>query len=150
MAVFGDTETTKQCGGIALGIPSLELGKTLLEFGGTHAVGIAEIGLCVQGVLFLHYIPQHGMAAKDGLEDGAVVEFEVILFQHAHTLAGALGDSTGRWRELTGKHAHESRLAGSVGTYYTIAVAGCEFEVDILKERFFTELDAKICNCNHL
>ena len=42
--------------------------------------------------------------------------------------------------ELPAEHAHQRGLAGTVGTDYAIAVAGSEFEIDVLKKGLFAEL----------
>ena len=84
------------------------------------------------------------MAAQHCLEHGAVVEFEVVLFEHAHALAGALGDGAVSGGELSGKNAHQGGFARAVSADYSIAVAGSEFHIHILEKNAFAELYAKI------
>ncbi len=84
------------------------------------------------------------MTAQYGLEHGAVVEFEVILFEHAHALAGTLGDGAVSGGELTRKNAHQGGFACSVSADYSIAVAGSEFHIHILEKNTFAELYAKV------
>ena len=81
------------------------------------------------------------MPAENSLEHGAVIELEVVLFEHTHTFARALSDSSGGRRELAAEHTHKGGFTGSVGTDDAIAVAGRELEVYVLEQRFFTELN---------
>ncbi len=92
MAILLDAESAEQCGGVALGVPSLEFGKFLLELGGAYAVGVGEVGLRIEGVFLTHNVPEHGVPLEHGVHDGAVVELEVVLLKHAHALAGTLCD----------------------------------------------------------
>ncbi len=92
MTVFLYAKATEQGGGIAFGIPAFELGEALFKFGCTHSVGLTEVGFCIESVFLLHDIPQMRMAAEHCFEHGAVIELEVVLFENAHTLAGALLD----------------------------------------------------------
>ena len=133
VAVFLNTETAQKCCRIALGIPAFEFCEFLLELGGPHAILIVEVGLGIESVLLLHYIPEHGMTAEHCFEHSTVVELEVILLKHTHTLTGALLHRTSRGSELPAEHTHQRRLAGAVSSDYTIAVTGREFEVHILK-----------------
>ncbi len=140
VTVFLYAKAAQQRRGIALGVPTLELGEALLQLGSPYAVGIVEIRLGIERVLLLHNVPQHGMTLKHGVEHCAVVKLEVVLLQHAHTLAGALRHTARCGRELPAEHAHQRGLAGTIGTDYAIAVAGSELEIDVLKKGLFAEL----------
>ena len=47
-------------------------------------------------------------------------------------------------RELPAEHAHQRGLAGTVGAYYAIAVAGSELEIDVPKKGLFAECIPKL------
>ena len=79
MEVFLDAEAREELGGVALGVPSVEFGKFLFKFGSAYAVFVGEVGLGVEGILFLHDVPQHGVSHEDGVEHSAVVELVVVL-----------------------------------------------------------------------
>ena len=144
-----DAETAEKGGGVALGVPAFELGEFFLQFGGTDAVGFGEVLLGVKGIFFFHNVPQHGVALQHGVQHGAVVEFEVVLLQHAHALAGALAHRAGGGCQLAAEDAHQCGLARTVGADYAVAVAGSELEVHILEERLFAELYCQIADCDH-
>ena len=84
-----DAKARKQGCGIRLGIPAVHLGKLLFEFGGTHAVLLGHLGLFVDGILLLHDVVEHGVAAQHGVEYRVLVILVVILLQHAQALAGS-------------------------------------------------------------
>ena len=92
MLVLLYTEAAQEGGGIAFGVPAFEFGKFLFKLGSADSVGIGEVFFGIQGILLLHDVPKHGVALQDGLHDCEVVILEVVLFEHAHALAGALGD----------------------------------------------------------
>ena len=50
VAVLLDAEAAQQGCGVALGVPSLELGKFFLQLRGADAVGVAEVGLGVESI----------------------------------------------------------------------------------------------------
>ncbi len=139
--VFLNAKTGEQSGGISLGVPALEFGELLLQLAGPHAVGIAEIRLCIKGIFLFHYIPQHSVALQYSVEYRTLVEFEVVLLKHAHTFARALHHVAVGGAELSAEYAHKRRLAGAVGSYDAIAVAGGEFQVYVLKQNSFAELN---------
>ena len=141
VAVLLDAQTAQQSRGVALGVPPFQLGEFLLQLRGADAVGVGEIGLGIQLVFLFHYIPEHGVALEHGVEHGAVVEFEVILLKHAHTLARAHRHCAVGRRQLVRKNPHQRGLAGTVGTDYAVAVARREFQVYVLKQNSFTELN---------
>ncbi len=47
-------------------------------------------------------------------------------------------------RELPAEHAHQRGLAGTVGAYYAIAVAGSELEIDVPKRGFLPNCIPKL------
>ena len=142
MAVFLYAETAQKSGSVGFGVPAFEFGEFFLEFGGADAVFVGEVGFCVEGVFFLNDIPELGVAHQDGVEHGAVVEFEVVLLKHAHALARAHRYGAVGWAELVGEDSHQGGFAGPVGSDDAVAVARREFQVYVLKQYSFTELDS--------
>ena len=55
--VFLDTQTGKQLGSIALGIPTVEFGKFLFQFGSTNAILVAEVLFGIEGIFLLNDVP---------------------------------------------------------------------------------------------
>ena len=141
MLVFLDAETAQQSGSVALGVPALEFGEFLFKLRGAYAVGVAEIFFGIEGVFLIDDIPQHGVTLDDGVENREVVKLEVVLFENAHALARTLRHGAVCRAEFSAEHTHKRRLAGAVGANYTIAVAGREFKVHVLKQYSFTELN---------
>ena len=76
MLLLLDAEAAQQGGGVALGVPALQFGELFFQLGGADAVFVAEVGFGIQGILFLHYIPQDGVAPHDGFDDRAVVNLK--------------------------------------------------------------------------
>ena len=127
VAVLLDAEAAQQGCGVALGVPSLELGKFFLQLRGADAVGVAEVGLGVESIFLLHDVPEHCVALEHGVDHRAVVKFEVVLLQHAHSLAGTHGHRAVGGAQLVGKYAHERGLSGTVGADDSVAVARSKF-----------------------
>ena len=107
VTVFFDAEAAQQGRRVAFGIPAFEFGEALFKFGCPYAVGLVEIGFCIEGVFLLHYVPQMRVAAQNGFEHRAVIKFEVVLFQHAHTLARTLLYRARSGSEQPAEHTHE-------------------------------------------
>ena len=150
VAVFLDAEAGEERGGVALGVPAFEFGEFLLKFGGADAVGVGEVLLGIDGILLLHHVPEDGMSAEDSLNDGAFVEFEVVLREDREAFAGTEGDGAVSGGELAGEDAHERRLAGAVGADDAVAIAVGESKVDVLEERALTKLYAEVVDLYHL
>ena len=92
--VFLNAQTRQELGCIALGIPSIEFGKLLLQLCSTDAILVAEVRLGVEGILFLHDFPKHRMTHHHGVDDRAVVELEVVLRKHGEAFARAERDGS--------------------------------------------------------
>ena len=149
MLVLLHAQTAKQRARIALGVPSAELREFFLKFGGTDAVGIREVRLGIKSVFLLHYVPKHRMPLKHRVHNRKLVESEVVLAQHRHTLARPLLHRAVRGRQLTRQYAHQRTLSRAVSADYAVAVARRELQVHILKQHTLAELHTQICNCNH-
>ena len=136
-----DAQTAQQRGGVALGIPPFEFGELLFEFGGPYAVGIAEIGFGIEGVLLLHDVPQYGVAHEYGVDDGKLVEGKVVLTQYREPFARSQRDGTVRGFELVAQDTHEGRFPGAVGSDNAVAVARGELQINVLEKNSFTKLN---------
>ncbi len=120
-------ETLKQLGGVAVGIPAVQLGKLAFQLGGAVAVLLRKRILGIQGILFLHDLIQARITLNDGVQNGKFVKREVILPQDGHAQIWRHLDRTGGWLQITGQHTQECGLTGTVRANDTIAVAGGEF-----------------------
>ena len=87
MDLLRNTQTTQQAGGIALGVPSLHLGKLLLQLRNTDTILVTEIRLSVEGVLLAHDLPQDRMSHQDRVHDRILIKSEVVLAQDRQALA---------------------------------------------------------------
>ena len=81
-----------QPGTFALRFPAVHLGKFRLQFRSADAVFVAEIGLGIQGVFFLHDVIQGLVAHDDGIQHRVGIIGKVVLFQHGHALIFANAD----------------------------------------------------------
>ncbi len=142
MLVLLYAEAAEQARGVALCIPPFEFGELLLKLRGAYAVGIAEVGLGIQGILLLHDVPKHGVTLEHCVHHSEFIKFEVILFEHTHAFARALGYSAVGGTELSAQHTHQCGFAGTVGADNAVAVARSEFHVHILKQHSFSKLYA--------
>ena len=140
MLVLLHTQTAKQRARIAFGVPSAELGEFFFKLRGTDAVGIREIRLGIQRILLFHYVPKHRMPLKHRIHHRKLVESEVVLAQHRHTLARSLLHHAVRGRQLTRQYAHQRTLSRAVCADYAVAVARRELQVHILKQHTLAEL----------
>ncbi len=144
-----DAQAAEQSGGVAFGVPALQLRKFLLQLGGAYAVGVAEVLFGVYGVFLLHYVPEHRVSAQHRFHHRAVVELKVVLTEHAQTLARAKRYCAVGGLQLAAEYAHQRRLARAVGTDDAVAVARRKCEVNVLKKSAFAKLLAKIVYLYH-
>ena len=106
--VFLDAETAEEVGGVAFCRPSAHLAELFLELCYLVAVGVGEVGLGVELVFALHVVPQLFMADEDGVEDGVLVEGEVVLDQYGESFAWCHFDEALGGVELSGEDFEES------------------------------------------
>ena len=85
---LGNAKILQQLCSLALGLPSVHLGKGHFQFSSTVAFLLGHFGLGVQRLTFLHVLPQGLMAHEYGVHHRELVVFKVILLQHRQTLAG--------------------------------------------------------------
>ena len=142
-------QALEQTACVGLCFPAAHFGKLCLQVGGTETVLVGEVGLFVDGVLFLHHVIQVLVAHDDGVENGVIVVGVLVLLQNGQTLALFNGDSAGGGIQLTGEDSQEGGLAGAVGTDDAVAVAGEELEVNVLEQPLTAELHAEVGYCNH-
>ena len=86
MQILLDAETTQKNGSIALCIPSVEFCKFFLQFSCTDSVFICKILFHVKSILLLHDVPKHRVSHHHGVNDRAIIEFEVVLRKNRQTL----------------------------------------------------------------
>ena len=68
--------------GIALGIPSVHLGKLILQFCHLDTVFLIEILLHIESFALLHVLPERLVSHEHSVPDRVLVIFEVVLFEH--------------------------------------------------------------------
>ena len=138
--VFLDAKSGKQGAGITLGGVASHFGKLVFQFSYADAVLVAEVGLAVQGVAFLHHLPHCGVAHQHGVQNGAVVKLEVVLTQYAQTFAGTQFYGSLGGLKLSADGFEQSGLSGSVRTDDSIDVTTCKLHVHVLVQNAFAKL----------
>ena len=79
MLVFLDTQATQQGGGITFGIPSVQLGKLLFQFGNLQSILVREILFGIQHFALLHDVPQHRVSHHHCVHHCKSIPLEVVL-----------------------------------------------------------------------
>ena len=143
------TQTLQQLCRVGVGVPAVQLGELALQLGGAVAVLLGERVLGVQRILLLHDLIQARIALNDGIEYRELVERKVILTQNRHTQTGLHLDRAGGRLEIAGEHTQEGGLAGAVRADDTVAVAGCEFEIDIREQVLTVKVNAEMVDRKH-
>ena len=88
----------------------------------------------------MHDLKQTLVAAENRVENSLLVEREVVLLEDAHAGLGRDGYRTGGRVEIAGQNAQECRLACTVCTDNTVAVALGKFQVYIFEQRLAAEV----------
>src|SRR5207244_1571179 len=96
-----------------------------------------EIGFHIYGVFFVHHVPKALITKYYCLQYRYFIIFIVILFQHAHTLAGSYVNLSCSWVYLARKDFEESRFTGSISANNAITVAVCKFYAYVFKKNPF-------------
>ena len=146
----GDADAVEELGGLGFGIPAVHLGKLALQLRRALAVGVAEVGLGVERVLFLHDVVEAAVAHDDGVHHGEGVVLEVVLLQHAHAVLLAHGHAARGGRKLAGDDAQQRGFARAVGADDAVAVVGLEDEVYVLVEQIAGKLEGDVGEGQHL
>ena len=130
-------------------LPTVHFGKLGFQLRCADTVGFAEIFLFVDRVLFNFNIVQLAVAHHHGVKHGVLVKRKVILAQNRHT--HGLGDRhlARRRLQLTAKDLKEGGFSRAIGSDDAVAVAGCEFEVNVLKEQLTAKVKTQIGDCDH-
>ena len=131
------------------GATAVHVGKFRLQLGGADAVLVGEVGLFIDGVLFLHHIVQVLVAHDDGVQNGVFVVGVLVLLQHGHPLVRVHGDGAAGGVQLPGENPQEGGFAGAVGADDAVAVAGEELEIHILEQPLAAKLHTEIGYCDH-
>ena len=144
-----DTQVLKQLGCLALGFPAVHLSKRHFQFGSTHTILLAHLGLCIEGLALLHILPQWLMSHQHRVHHREFIVFEVVLLKHTHALARQHLDGTLVGLQLSADSTEQGRLTGTVGTDNSIDVSTCKLQVHVFVENLLTKLNRQIGYCNH-
>ena len=144
-----DAKAGKQASCIALSSVAAHLGKLVLQFCHSDTVLVGEVGLAVKSLTLLHHLPHGGVSHQNSIQYGFLVVLEVVLRQHGQTLAGAQFHCALCRFQLATDGLQQSRLAGAVGTDYSVDVSACELHVHVLVKDSLAELYGYIAKCNH-
>jgi hypothetical protein len=145
----GNAQAGEKYRGLRLRLPSAELGELRLELGGPDPVGLGEVVLLVDGRALGPDSLELGPAHDHGIDDAALLEGEVVLGQHRHALARADGYLALVRLDLAGEELEEGGLARAVRPDDSVAVAGSEFEADVLEERALPEGERELGYAYH-
>ena len=124
-------------------------GKFGFQVCSPQAVFVGEIGLFIDGVLFLHHIIQMLVAHDDGVQDGVFVVGVLVLLQNGDPLVGIDGDRAAGGIQLAGEDPQEGGLACAIGADDAVAVAGQELQVNMLEQPLAAKLHTEIADSNH-
>ena len=134
------TQTVQQLAGLGLGVPTAHFSKLGLQLGSPVAVLLGERVLHVERILFVHDLKQTLIAAENRVENSLLVEGKVVLLEYAHTGLGRNRNRAGGRVQIAGQNAQEGRLACTVCTDNTVAVALGKFQVYIFEQRLAAEV----------
>ena len=88
----------------------------------------------------MHDLKQTLVAAENRVENSLLVEGKVVLLEYAHTGLGRNRNRAGGWVQIAGQNAQKCRLACTVCTDNTVAVALGKFQVYIFEQRLAAEV----------
>ena len=74
----------------------------------------------------------------------------MVLLKDAESLAGSDDDVTTGGFDYTRENLKEGRLAGTICTDESVAVALCELDVNVLEEGSFTKSKRDVSSLNHV
>ena len=89
------------------------------------------------------------MPRQYGVEHGVIIEREVILRKDGQPFARPERNGSACRIEVPADGTQKGRLAGAIRPDDAIAIARQKFEIDLLKQCSFTELNIQTANCNH-
>ena len=87
MLVLPDAQPAQQGGCIAFGIPAVEFGEFLFQFGNLQAVLIGKVLFGIELFALLHDVPQHCVSHHHSIHHRISIPLEVVLTQNGKTLA---------------------------------------------------------------
>ena len=150
MQLCADAQTLQQTGSIGFCLPAPQFGKFRFQVGSPQAILVGEVGLFVDGILFLHHFVQMLVAHDDGVQDGVFVVGVLVLLQNGYPLVRVNGDAAGGGVQISGENPQEGGLAGTVGADDAVAVAGQELQIHMLEQPLTAKLHTEVANCNHV
>ena len=149
MQRLGDAYGEQQLARRRLGRVAVERRELVLELGGVQPFFLAHRGLRVEPVALLIHLPQTLVTHDHGVEDGELLERELILPQLADARVRRDRYVAVRGLELAAQNLEESRLARAVRADQAITMAVAELDGHVLEQRFLTELDGDVGCGNH-
>jgi len=144
MLFQGNTQAQQQLAGAGFGGVAVHLGELGFQLGHGHAVFFAHFRQRVDAVAFGLDLPQLLVAHDHGVEHGEFFVGELVLAQFTQAHIRLQHDLAAGRVEVATEDFHEGRLAATVGTDQTIAVAGAELDRDVLEERLGAELHGDV------
>ncbi|EXI69829.1 MAG: hypothetical protein AW08_00322 [Candidatus Accumulibacter adjunctus] len=144
-----NADAEQQFAGARLGAVAAILGKAGFEVGGVHVVGLARVGVGVDGVLLEHAGPHLLMPHHDDVDHPLLLEGELVLAQVGHALVDVLRDVAGSGFELASENLHQGRLARAIGADQSVTIALAELERDVLEEGARPELHGDVVGDEH-
>ena len=149
MELLSYTELTEQRGRIAIRRITTHFTKFALQFTYSHTVLLGKIGLCIDLLTLLGDSPQFGMSHHHGIQNGLLIELELVLFEHSHTLAGCDLHGSLIGFDLSAEDLEEGTLTCPVGTDDAVTVAFGEIQVHFLEEDAFSVGEFDVFYRNH-
>ena len=140
MMFFFNSQPTEQAGRIAFGIPTVHFGKQRLQLGSAYPVFIREIRFGINGIFLIFHIPQMAVSHHHGIENLAIVELKVVLFQYRQALARTKRNRAGSAVHLAVKGFQKCRLSCAVCTDNPVAITRYKFHIHLAEQHPFAKL----------
>ena len=135
----------KQYRRLRLHFIAVHFGKFPLKFRGADAVLLGKFRLGVNRLPFGHHLVETFVSHYDRVEDGLLIESELILAENRNSLPRT-DDNLALVRfSFTGEDLQKSGLAGAVRADQAVAVTGSELDVDVFKDNPLAVGEGDIC-----
>ena len=141
MQILLDSQSAQQVRRVTLRVPSVHSGKLFFQFGGPNPIFIREIFLHVDRIFLLHHFPQRGVSLQHGVQNGTLVESKVVLFQYRQPFSRSEHHGSPRWLQIATQYSQERRFPGTIGTYYSITISRCKFQIHIPEQSSLPKLN---------
>ena len=144
------TQVLQQLSSLAFSLPTIHFGKLQLQVGSAIAVLLAHLRLRIEGLTLLHVLPKWLVSHQHRVHNGEFIILEVVLREYREAFANAQFHRTLVGFQLTADGLEQRRFSCSVGTDDTVDVTTCELDVYVFVEYALSELDGKVCDCDHI